>query len=137
MDEKIDMSADAIQQMLHRMSASAVFGEPIREGGATVIPVASVMYGFGLGSGSGPMPSQAGVKGMTGEGESASPMMGTGGGGGGGGGARPLGFIRIDGEGVGFEPIMNQNIVPVAGIAMVAWNVFWIAATVRAFIKRK
>lgn len=131
MDQKIEMSADAIQQMLRQMGTASVFGEAVREGGSTIIPVASVMYGFGTGSGSGPVPNQAAGAPVD------AQMMGSGGGGGGGGRAQPVGYIRIDGEGVRFEPIFNQNVVPVAGIAMVAWTVFWITATIRAFVKRK
>lgn len=59
-----------------RARASAVFGEPIRSEGVTVIPVAKVSWGGGGGGG------------MDKDGE---------GGGGGGGGARatPLGFIEV------------------------------------------
>ena len=44
--------------------------------------------------------------------------------------------VRITPEGVDYEAAMDRNAVPLAGIAMVAWNVFWIAATVRAFARR-
>jgi uncharacterized spore protein YtfJ len=142
MDEKIDTSAEAIQQMLRRMNASTVFGEPVREGGATIIPVASVIYGFGSGSGSGPMQSQGGaMPGTSGTGPGGTgtggEMMGSGGGGGGGGRAKPIGFIRIDAEGASYEPIMDQTMISVAGIAMAAWSAFWFFATIRALLKRK
>jgi hypothetical protein len=31
---------------------------------------------------------------------------------------------------------MDPRAIALAGIAMVAWNVFWVAATVRAFARR-
>ena len=71
-----------------KASASAVFGEPVVRAGVTVIPVATVRWGFGGGSGSG---SKAGEGVDTGEGS----------GGGGGVMASPVGFIEVrDGSAV-------------------------------------
>lgn len=129
MDEKTFVDIQPIEEMMDRLSARAVFGEPIREGGVTLIPVASVAYGFGYGAGSG--------RAMPGEGEpEAPPAEGSGAGGGGGGMAKPQGFIRIDAEGVRYEPTSDPARIPLAGILMIAWNVFWIAKTVRAFVRR-
>lgn len=126
MDAAAEASVRPIEDMLKRLNASAVFGEPMREGDVVLIPVASVAYGFGYGSGSG---SQTG--------EVGSSPSGSGQGGGGGGAARPLGFIRVAADGVSFEAAMNPLSIPLAGIAMVAWSVFWITKAVRAFARRK
>jgi hypothetical protein len=37
---------------------------------------------------------------------------------------------------VKFEPIMDQTRIALAGILMVAWNVFWVSATIRTALKR-
>jgi uncharacterized spore protein YtfJ len=63
-------------------SVTAVFGEPVERGGLTVIPVASVRWGFGGGGGTSGGEEEAG-----------------GSGGGGGVAADPSGYIEIrDGE---------------------------------------
>ena len=68
---------------------AAVYGSPIERGGATIIPVARVAWGFGAGSGTG-----AGAEGS-----------GGGEGGGGGATASPLGFIEIRDGSAEFQAI--------------------------------
>lgn len=120
---------EPIEDMMKRLNVGTVFGEPIKEGDQTVIPVASVSYGFGYGSGWG----SGAVKVEGGE-----PKTGEGGGIGGGamGKAKPEGVLRVTPEGVHFEAALDPKVIALAGIAMVAWNVFWIAATVRAFARK-
>jgi len=110
--------------MLERLTAAPVFGPPTMAGEVTVIPVRAVSVGFGFGAGSGGGPA------------GTEPAGSSGGGGGGAGRAEPRGYIRITGQEVKFEPIMDQTRVALAGILMVAWNVFWVSATVRAALKR-
>lgn len=132
MDDKFAGPAIPIDEMLRRLNASSVFGEPIREGTTTVVPVAEVFYGFGAGGGYG--------KPAAGEGPKAGeepPGEGGGSGGGGGGRAKPIGYIRLSAEGAEFEPIQDQSRIAVAGITMVAWAIFWITATIRAFAKKR
>lgn len=129
MDEKFSVDVRPIEEMLERLSARAVFGEPIREGDAILIPVANVAYGFGYGVGSG--------RGVADEGEpEARPVEGGGSGGGGGGRARPQGYIRVDAKGARYEPMVDPTRISLAGILMIMWSVFWIAQTVRAFARR-
>jgi uncharacterized spore protein YtfJ len=132
MDEKTDVALERIDEMLDKMSVNAVFGQPFREGDVTLIPVASVGYAFGYGSGSGRMTGAS----SGGTGEPCGPGEGSGQGGGGGGRARPLGYIRISPDKVSFEPIMDTGRISMLGIAMVMWNVFWITAAIRAFVKK-
>lgn len=66
-----------VEKILSHAGTQTVFGDPVREGDRTVIPVAHVTYRFGFGAGEGPSKSS---------GESPA------GGGGGGGGSR---FVPI------------------------------------------
>jgi uncharacterized spore protein YtfJ len=130
MDDTMTATIEPIENMLKRLNVGAVFGEPIREGDAMILPVASVGYAFGYGSGRGRGPAAA-----SGD-EPEAPVSageGEGSGGGGGGKAQPKGVIRITADGVKFEPVMDLTRISLAGIAMVAWSVFWITKTVRAF----
>ncbi len=130
MDEKVSVNIQPIEEMIDRLSAKAVFGEPIHEGDVTLIPVARVTYGFGYGSGSG--------RGMDEEDTAAAgPAEGSGSGVGGGGMAKPQGFIRIDAEGVRYEPVADPARIPLAGVLMIAWNVFWITQAIRAFARKR
>jgi uncharacterized spore protein YtfJ len=87
---------EILQSLAERFSATAnvkqVFGEPIEQGGRTVIPVARVHYRLGAGGGSG-------------ETKNDSPQGPRSGGGGGGGGlvtARPAGALEISDSGTRF-----------------------------------
>ena len=55
MDDRMAESAAQVKgqvdEMIRRMNAKAVFGEPVQQGNVTLIPVASVTYGFGSGQG--------------------------------------------------------------------------------------
>ena len=119
-------SIEPIEKLFEKLKVDAVFGEPIKEGDVTLIPVADVGIGFGFGSGQNPAAKEDG-----GEAESGQGM-----GGGGGGKASPRGYIKITPDGVTFESTMDENRVALAGIAMSAWAVFWITAAIRAFARK-
>ena len=117
-----------IEKAVERLGVNAVFGEPVRQGDVTVIPVAEIRFGFGYGYGSGrPRPEEGGPG--TGE--------GSGGGSGAGGRASPKGYIRVSSEGVQFEPVLDVTRIALAGIAFAAWSVFWIGRTMRAVGRRR
>jgi uncharacterized spore protein YtfJ len=124
---------EPIENMMKKLNVSAVFGEPVREGNTTVIPVAKVFYGFGYGSGYG----RGGKPGAE-ESQEPQPDAGEGGGSGGGAGgqAKPMGFVRIDAEGVRYEPFVDPTRISIAGLLLSAWSVFWITMTVRAFTQK-
>ncbi|HNS03917.1 MAG TPA: spore germination protein GerW family protein [Anaerolineae bacterium] len=126
MENQIAQVAEQIERIVERLNVDAVFGEVRREGDVAIIPVVQVGTTFGFGYGSGESPSQV-------EERLAS---GGGGGGGGMGSAKPRGFIKFTPDGVHFEPTANPFMIPLAGIAMIAWSVFWITWTVRAFVRR-
>lgn len=131
--DNLDKAFEPIQQAIDRLDVSSVYGEPTREGDTIIIPVAEhgIFFGYGFGSGEGPI----------GEAEQASGgegRMGTGSGGGGGGwgGSKPRGFIKVTPDGVVYEPAIDINRLGLAGILLVAWNVFWVALAIRAFARR-
>ena len=73
-----------------RATVQAVFGEPIRHGELTVVPVARVRWGFGGGGG---------------RSEAAPDGPASGSGGGGGVAADPVGYLEITDSGASFRPI--------------------------------
>lgn len=126
MDEKTMLRP--IEEMLERLTVAATFGAPVKEGEVTLIPVASVAYGFGYGSGTGRQADESGTETEKSEAQGA--------GGGGGGMAKPMGYIRVNAEGVKYEPLFDPAKVAIAGILLSAWTVFWITKTVRAFVRK-
>lgn len=95
---------DILDQISTRLAASGnvktIFGEPVTVGNRTVIPVASVRFGFGGGGGE--------LGGREGEGGRE------GGGGGGGLVARPCGALEITPERTRFIPFPNYAMIALA-----------------------
>ena len=79
-----------------------VFGEPVQQGGVTVIPVARVRWGFGGGGG---------------RSEAAADGPASGSGGGGGVAADPIGYVEIGSDGATFRPIREPYPSPAFLIA--------------------
>ena len=131
MDMNTTTNTEPIQQMLQRLGAATVFGEPTTQNGVVVIPVAEVTMGFGYGGGYG-----QGGHATTGD-PTATGEGGTGAGSGGGAAGRstPRGFIQISANEVKFQEITDETRVPLAGILMVAWIVFWVMATIRTLVR--
>jgi uncharacterized spore protein YtfJ len=122
-----DTSQDHIDQLFIRFdelsksaNVSAVFGAPVTAGGKTVIPIASATYAFGLGFG----------------GEQDQDESETGAGGGGGAITKPLALAEITPERTHVEPIVDEQTVVLAGIALAAWSVFWVARAVVKVLRR-
>lgn len=99
-------------EMQSKANVKTVVGEPIHVDGRTIIPLASVSYGFGMGGGQGPKAE---------EGKEA-PV-----GGGGGGGARiePVAFLEITDGALKIQPVVNVNRVAVMALLLGAWAIFW------------
>ena len=53
MNDEARPNLEPIEKMVEALGVGAVFGEPIREGDVTVVPVAEVRFTFGYGYGSG------------------------------------------------------------------------------------
>ena len=133
MDTPSVLNTEPIEHMVDHIGVDSVFGQPTKEGDVTVIPVAQVTYGFGYGGGYG-----HGVNGDSEEAEvdeAEMPGEGAGGGAGAGGRATPRGFIRISADGVSYQSISDEMRVPLAGIFMIVWSVFWVTWTIRSLIK--
>ena len=134
MNEDLTKGLEPIETMLKSLNVNSVFGQPIKEGDTTIIPVARVSYMFGAGSGYGRGPAQEPAK----EGETAEAAeTGEGGGSGGGGAgmARPVGYIQVDSQGVHFEPTVDATRSSLYGTTFAMWAVFWITKTVRTFVR--
>ena len=129
MNDEARPNLEPIEKMVGELGPGSVFGEPIREGGVTVVPVAEVRFAFGYGYGSG--------RGRGDEAEGGPRTdEGSGGGSGAGGRASAKGYIRISGDEVRFEPVLDVTRLALAGIALAAWSVFWIGRTVRVVDSR-
>lgn len=139
MQPTVDRQTQPIEQMLDKIGVQAVFGDPIVQAEVTIIPVAQVAYGFGYGSGYGRDQGQP-----TGDdtpttapepGSATQAAEGGGSGAGAGGRAIPCGYIRISPDGVTYEPISDNTRIPLAGILLAAWAIFWVTATIRTITK--
>ena len=131
MNDEARPNLEPIERMVDEMGVDAVFGEPIREGGVTVVPVAEVRFAFGYGYGSGR------GRGEETEGGPSTAEQGSGGGSGAGGRASAKGYIRISADDVRFEPVLDLTRLALAGIAFAGWSVFWIGRTMRAVGSRR
>jgi uncharacterized spore protein YtfJ len=111
-----------IAELLERsLSIRHVYGEPVRHGETTVIPVAQVAYGFGAGGGQGRgRPRRHGSDETPSEEEIRSGAQS---GDGGGGGVRitPVGALEIGAQGtrfVRFHPLRPWVVAGAAGLAV-------------------
>ena len=80
-----------------KATVQAVFGEPIKQGDMTVVPVARVRWGFGGGGG---------------RSEAAPDVPASGLGGGGGVAADPVGYLEVGPAGAAFKPISDVRPSP-------------------------
>jgi uncharacterized spore protein YtfJ len=85
-----------------KANVQAVFGQPVRHEGLTVIPVARVRWGFGGGGG---------------RSDAAPSGPASGSGGGGGVAAEPIGYLEVRSEGAAFRSIREPLPSPVLLIA--------------------
>lgn len=116
LDRNFDRALDqTLDQVLDHLGPRAVFGEPVRQGNMTVVPVAEARIRFGFGSGKGRQRQK----------------MGTSGGGGGGGRIVPWGYIAITKKGVTFEAFKRprrrsrggRRVARLALMAAAVWGV--------------
>jgi uncharacterized spore protein YtfJ len=125
----LDEMLGRITQIEERAAVRRVFGEPVREHGRTIIPVARVTYGFGLGGGrdGGPEP------------ETTTAERGARAGGGGGGGAMvaPVAVLELTEAGTTVRPIVDVTRLALAGLALAGWGIFWISLTLRVVARSR
>ncbi|MDP2727148.1 MAG: spore germination protein GerW family protein, partial [Dehalococcoidia bacterium] len=99
---------------------NAVFGENREIQGKTIIPVASVRYGFGAGGGEGTGPAV---------GEGQPPTTGSGGGGGGMVRAKPVAVLEITPDETRVLPVMDYT--RLASMALGGVFFIWFLRTIR------
>ncbi len=125
-DGSVGEAVDRVfDEVFDHLGPHAVFGEPIRAGKITIVPVAEARLGFGFGG--------------SGRGRQMSKHRGGGRNGGGGGGGRivPWGYIAIDKKGASFEaferPQLGRNwsksVRRIALLAVAAWGVATVVST--------
>lgn len=113
--EKMFAAVDGLQ---NTASARAVLGEPQQVEGRILIPVAAVRTGLALGFSQDADDQQELPTG---------PAGGTGG----GTSVRPVAIIEIAGGETTIKPIVDEARISMAGLALIAWIVFWLATTLR------
>lgn len=113
---------ESIAGRVGRAGVSMVFGEPHTVGSRTVIPVASVAFGFGAGGGE-KAPQ---------EGE---PPKGSGGGGG-GGRATPVAVIEVSEDGTCVLPIVDVTRIRLAGFACLGMGLWLLGRALPRLTRR-
>ncbi len=115
----------SIDELRSTASTGAAFGPPQEVEDKVLIPVAEVGMGFGLGFGKNAQ-----------EGPEAPPNEGKGDRGGGGANARPIAMIEVTEKETVVHPIEDETRTTLAGIALIAWCVFWLLATLESIFGR-
>lgn len=111
-----------IAELIERsVSIRHVYGEAVHHGDTTVIPVASVAYGFGAGGGHRPGPTRDA---STGPRHSDAGAEAEGAGGGGGVRMTPAGVLEIGPQGTRF--IRFHPLAPLVGIGAVGLTIGWL-----------
>lgn len=109
---------EIMSQVSDAMQVRRVFGEPYRQNGVTIIPVAAVRGGWGGGGGQGENQEQ-------------------GWGGGGGLTARPVGAFVIKGGEVTWRPAVDVDRMILVGQIVGAIVVLTLGATLRAWMRHQ
>jgi uncharacterized spore protein YtfJ len=113
---------DLMARIFEVTKPGAVFGQPITQGGYTVITAVELTAGIGVGYGGG---GGSGSGQAIPEGQESGVGFGGGGGGGGGTLARPVAAIIIGPEGVRVEPIVDVTKIAIAFFT--AFGAMWMA----------
>jgi len=121
----LEEALSRLSRIDEKATVRTVFGEPIQKNGRIIIPVAKVAYGFGFGGG------------RNVEKEQQEEESNEGAGGGGGVWVRPVAILEVNERETRIRPIVDVTRVAVAGMLLVAWNVFWITYTIRKAARSK
>ena len=120
--------AGQIEGVARLVGIERVFGKPEQVGDRTIVPVAAVSWSGGMGFGKGEDPRKD-----SGE----AKRSGQGGGGGGKVKVRPVALVEITDSETRVVPVVDRTRILLAGMLLVAWNVFWVAYTVRKIFRRR
>jgi uncharacterized spore protein YtfJ len=121
----VELDENSLKEILGKLGVSSVFGDPVKRGDISIIPVAETKIGLGFGSGGGSRgsgESEEEEKAGDAEGDESCECGMTGYGG--GGRVTPKGFIKFKGDTVSYEPIIDVTKIAIAGIALAAWIVY-------------
>ncbi len=114
-----EAAIERITAISEQANAAACFGEPIRSGDRTAIPVAEVSYALGFGWGGG----------------SDSNSSGSGGGGGGGSRTRGVAVIEVAPDAVRVVPIEDYTQIRLASIAFISTATALVARSLLKLIR--
>jgi uncharacterized spore protein YtfJ len=127
--EASDELAGRLEGIGRLVGIERIFGKPERVGDRTLIPVAAVSWSGGMGYGRGNYPKK--------DGSADAQPAGPGGGGGGKVKLRPVALVEVTEAGTRVVPIIDRTRLLLAGMVLVAWNLFWVAYTVRRIVRRR
>jgi uncharacterized spore protein YtfJ len=119
---------DIIENARETANWKLAFGEPQEVEGRTLIPVAKVTHGYGLGFRAGESPDAEDEVAPSDEGDSL--------GGGGSMSSRPVGAFVVTPDGVSFEPALDQGVLVLARLGVVALLILQFTKTLRAIFGR-
>ena len=122
--EKMFTAIDDLGQVA---SANAILGEPQTVEGKTLIPVAAVSKGFALS-----FEQEASQEDESNE-SAAEHDDNVGG----LAASRPVAVLELSDDNIVVRPITDETKVSIAGIALFAWVVFWVGATIRSVFGKK
>jgi uncharacterized spore protein YtfJ len=120
---------ERIEGLSRLVGIERVFGKPEQVGDKTILPVAAVSWSGGMGFGKGQETKK--------EDPNQNGRSGQGGGGGGKVRMRPVAVVEITAAETRIVPILDRTRIILAGMVLVAWNVFWVAYTVRKILRRR
>lgn len=123
--EKMFTAIDDLGQVA---SANAILGKPQTLENKTLIPVAAVSKGFALSFEQAAPASQA---------EPGEPAVEHDDSIGGLAASRPVAVIEISDDNIVIRPITDETKVGLAGIALFAWIVFWVGATIQSVFGKR
>ena len=118
----------AIDDLGQVASANAILGEPQTVEDKTLIPVAAVSKGFGLSFEQQAPDLDKEPDESTAEHDDSA---------GGFGASRPVAVIEVSQDDIVVRPITDETKVGIAGIALFAWIVFWIGATIQSVFGKR
>ena len=123
--EKMFTAIDDLGQVA---SANAILGEPQTVEGKTLIPVAAVSRGFALSfEQEAPDLDDESDESTAEHDDSVGGLAAS----------RPVAVLDLSDDDIVVRPITDETKVGIAGIALFAWVVFWIGATIRSVFGKK
>ena len=118
---------EKIEGLSRLVGIERVFGRSEKVGEKTLLPVAAVSWSGGMGFGKAEDPHRE---------TPTQERRAHGGGGGGKVKVRPVALVEITAAETRIVPIVDRTRIILAGMFLIAWNVFWVTYTVRKILRR-